>query len=105
MSIYTTIYQILKSIDVSFENQNFNYETTLDINKLKISEHRLHLLLDELIEKGYIKGISVHYSLSGYSGLSINNPRLTLDGLDFLENNSSMKKAYKLLKEAREWLP
>lgn len=42
MSNYSTnIYQILKAIDISYENQNFNAETTLDLEKLKISQHRL----------------------------------------------------------------
>ena len=43
MSLETTIFQILKAIDVAFENQDFNYETTLDLKKLKISKHRLEL--------------------------------------------------------------
>ena len=105
MSLETTIFQILKAIDVAFENQDFNYETTLDLKKLKISKHRLELFIEELIDKNYIKGIVVKHSINGNPIILISNPRLTLDGLDFLENTSSMKKAYKFLKEAKEWIP
>lgn len=105
MSLDSTVFQILKAIDVAYENNNFNLEETLNLEKLKISERRRELLLDELKNNGYITGISVVRAVGGYSAISINNPRLTLTGMDFLENNSAMKKAYEFLKEAKGWIP
>lgn len=106
MSLDKTIFRILKAIDVAYENNNFNLEETLNLEKLGISERRLILMLEQLKEKNYITGISTVNSITGYIHISINNPsRLTLDGMDFLENNTAMKKAYKMLKEAKEWVP
>lgn len=105
MSLDKTIFRILKAIDVAYENNNFNLEKTLNLEKLGISERRLILMLEQLKEKNYITGISTVNSVTGYIHISINNPRLTLDGMDFLENNTAMKKAYKMLKEAKEWVP
>ena len=51
-----SIYQILKAIDISFENQNFDFDNTLSLEKLKISKHRLNLLLNNLIDDGLIQG-------------------------------------------------
>ena len=84
---------------------NFNFDETLNLKKLGISERRLILMLEQLKEKNYITGISTITSISGHIHIGINNPRLTLEGMDFLENNTAMKKAYKMLKEAKEWVP
>ena len=105
MSNYSTnIYQILKAIDLSYENQDFNAETTLDLEKLEISQHRLDLILENLSNDGYLTGITVVKFIGG-SGIKFNNPKLTTQGILFLENNSNMKKAYSTLKEMRGWIP
>jgi putative uncharacterized protein FNV0885 len=105
MSLDTTIFRILKAIDIAYEENNFNFDETLNLKKLGISERRLILMLEQLKEKNYITGISTITSISGHIHIGINNPRLTLEGMDFLENNTDMKKAYKMLKEAKEWFP
>ena len=49
--------------------------------------------------------MSIRFGISYDPFTRFHVPRLTLTGLDYLENNSSMKKAYKILKEAKEWIP
>ena len=103
MSLDTTIFQILKAIDVAFENDNFDFSNTLDLSKLNISRRRLVLFLEQLKLNGYITGILIPLNFN--DEVTFHNIRLTLKGLDYLENNSSMKKAYKLLKEIKGWIP
>lgn len=105
MSTSTSIFQILKAIDVAFEEKNFDYDSTFDLNKLNISEHRLELLLENLVNDGFIDGISISRSLYGDANIAISTPRLTTSGLLYLEENSTMKKAYETLKELRGWIP
>lgn len=105
MSSTTSIFQILKAIDVSYENKNFDYEKTFDLSKLKISKHRLELLLENLIDDGYINGLYVKRDISGRAYITLHLPRLTSKGLLFLEENAFMKKAYKTLKEIKGWIP
>lgn len=101
----TIIYQILKAIDVAYENNSFKFDTTFDLEKMKISERRLFLNLDNLIEDGYIKGLTLIPDLKNQYSVSISNPRLTTKGLLFLEENSTMKRAYNTLKEIKGWIP
>ena len=101
----TTIYQILKAIDVAYENNSFEFDTTFDLEKMKISERRLLLNLENLIEDGYIKGLALIPDLKNQYSISISNPRLTTAGLLFLEENSAMKRAYNTLKEIKGWIP
>lgn len=105
ISTSTNIYQILKAIDLSYENDNFNLDKTLSIDKLKISFQRLILLINNLEKDGYIEGLSIQAIANDQPCISINKPRLTTKGLLFLEENSVMKKAYNTLKELREWIP
>lgn len=63
MSTSITIFQILKAIDVSYEEKNFDFEKTFDLSKLKISSHRLDLLLENLINDGHITGLNVSRSI------------------------------------------
>ena len=95
MEYLPIVYVILKSIDESFENDNFSLENTLNHNKFKISEKRLFAILEDLISYGYITGISIKFTLSQNTNVSINRPRLTLLGIEYLENNTAMKRAYK----------
>lgn len=101
----TSIYQILKAIDVSYENNDFDFNRTFDLKKMNISSHRLNLLLENLINDGYINGLFIKFDLYNNPLITISNPRLTTTGLLFLEENSSMQKAYKTLKEIKGWIP
>lgn len=103
MDASTSIYQILKIIDLSYEHQSFS-EDLFNLEKLDISEQRLHLIIENLVNDNFITGIKV--GRTNYSTrLLYSCPRLTTSGMLFLEENSSMKKAYNVLKEVRDWLP
>lgn len=63
-----------------------------------------HIILD-LQEKRYIKGAIPIQDLSGYEGCNLSRAYVTLDGLQFLHDNSALMKTYKGLKEVRDWIP
>ena len=53
-----------------------------------------------LSDDGYVKGVEFTDML--------NHPRnwhITSQGIQYLEENSLMQKAYKVAKETRDWLP
>ena len=56
---------------------------------------------------GIITGITVEQSLSDYSPRIVEpiKPRITLKGLEYLQENSMMKKAYRLAKGIKETTP
>ncbi|MGL4391960.1 MAG: YjcQ family protein [Fusobacteriaceae bacterium] len=70
-----------------------------------MSERRLDLLLENLINEDYINGLKISMDKKGNYYLSIGIPRLTLSGIEYLENNSAMKQAYNVLKEIKGWIP
>jgi putative uncharacterized protein FNV0885 len=103
MSYSTAIFQILKAIETLDDSVDFNLFEVFDISKINISEKLLIKILKNLIEEGYIKNFQI--TISGNNIFTSNYPELTLRGMLFLEENSSMKKAYKTLKEIKGWIP
>ena len=103
MSYSTVIFQILKPIETLDNSVDFNLFEVFDISKINISEKLLIKILKNLIEEGYIKNFQI--TISGNNIFTSNYPELTLKGMLFLEENSSMKKAYKTLKEIKGWIP
>lgn len=62
--------------------------------------------LEAMQDKNLIKGVS--FSRGGKKGILIaflDDAKITIDGMEYLHNNSTLVKTYKGLKEVREWLP
>lgn len=71
---------------------------------LGISQNRWESIMVMLQEEGYIEGL--HYIKSmGMKGLKLINLRITLKGLEYLEENSFMKKAANLAKGIADIIP
>lgn len=76
----------------------------LDLEVLGVSASRRDALLEMLLKKGYIDGIEVKkYIGDKYNTvIGIENIKITIDGLEYLEDNSRMKKAANLAKGIAE---
>ena len=61
--------------------------------------------LERMIDDGHIKGVSIHFGVDDYAAISLSRPRITTKGLEYLEENSLMRKAARLAKGIREILP
>lgn len=104
MSDSKAIYLILKSIDEAFE-KNIHGSDIFDLEKIGISERRLRIILKSLYDYGYIDGITFLRTGDDIPGYKLMGCHLTVNGMLFLEENTSMKKVYRFLKETKEWIP
>lgn len=93
------IYKILKILEKSMDYPEFDVDR-LSPETLGISASRRDALLEMLLKKGYIDGIEVKkYIGDKYNTvIGIENIKITIDGLEYLEDNSLMKKAANLAK-------
>lgn len=78
------IYMILKAIDKSFEENNYHFSTTFNLEELGVSASKLKTILEDLVEIGYIKGAYYEPMNGLYSGL--HKPYLSVEGLFFLDD-------------------
>ncbi len=97
MDNFNIIYKILKQLEKAMDYDEFDTEL-ISAKQLKISENRLVKIWEMLCSEGYVVGVSVKYGAQGDVMVSVSNPRITLKGIEYLHDNSLMKKASNLAK-------
>lgn len=95
---FKAVYKILQYLSRNMGNEDAGYEM-IAAETLGIAECRWEQILIELQEEGYIKGLVVTQSLGDYYPHIAEpiRPRITLKGLEYLEENSQMKKARQII--------
>jgi hypothetical protein len=97
MDNFKAIYKILKRLEEQMDDDLANLEGVKHTD-LQITENRWTNLLRMLANEGYIEGINVVPKLEGRAEIVYSKPGIKLDGLQFLKENSMMKKAENLVK-------
>ena len=106
MDNFTIIYKILSHLEKSMDFEIVDTEV-ISCTRLGISRIRWEEILIMLKQSGYITGIVVDQGYSDYSPRIVEpiTPRITLKGLEYLQENSMMKKAYKTIKGIKDIAP
>ena len=100
MGNFNTIYKILTALKASMDYDEFD-SRLISAEWLNVSEPRRRELLRMLSQAGYITGVA----FAGDVMMSIGRFRLTLRGLEYLEENSLMERAYRAAKGIKDLIP
>lgn len=98
MDNFRVIYRILRYLEKALDYDEPNMDC-ISAKALKLSDQRWMALMEMLSKEGYIDGFSVQRTVDGSSS---STPRITLKGLEYLQENSLMKKAAELAKGVAE---
>lgn len=102
MDDFRIIYRILKYLCESMDYEEFDSES-FTASMFGTNENRFNALLIQLQESGYIKGLNIkQYARQTIRIIPPLTPRITLKGLEYLNDNSMMKKAANLAKGITE---
>lgn len=104
MDNFNIIYKILKALEKAMDYDEFDMDF-ISAEQLKISENRLIKIWEMLCKAGYVDGVSVKYGAQGDVIVSVSNPRITLKGIEYLHDNSFMKKAANIAKGIVDFIP
>lgn len=98
MDNFKIIYKILKRLERAMDEDEFDKKEIMH-EALGISEARWAKIMEMLANEGYVQGVYI-INIAGrmYPGIKIADIRITLKGLEYLEENSMMKKAGELVK-------
>ena len=78
----------------------------ISAKRFGINESYLLDILFELLQEGYIKGFSVRTTKgTGRCVCGLEDVDITLKGIEYLQENSTMKKVYEKLKEVKDLIP
>ncbi len=97
MDNFRVIYRILRYLEKALDYDEPNMDC-ISAKALKLSDQRWVALMEMLSKEGYIDGFSVQRIVDGSILISSSTPRITLKGLEYLQENSLMKKAAELAK-------
>ena len=105
MDNFKAIYKLLVALERSMDLPAFNIED-LQFETMGVSPERLYRYLEMLQDAGLIKNADLYTSVTG--DLCLKNPRkirITLKGLEYLQENAIMKRLYKAAKGGADLIP
>lgn len=104
MDNFKIIYKILSVFEKMMDIESPDF-SCIDAEHLKISEMRWTRIIQALVEAGYIAGVKIVVTkVSGPEAYFI-EPHITLKGLEYLNENTTMKKFYRMAKGIKDVIP
>lgn len=103
MDNFKIIYKILKILEKAMDYDEFD-SSLISADAMGISQNRWESIMIMLQDDGYIQGIQYIRSI-GMRGIKLVDVRITLKGLEYLEDNSFMKKAANIAKGITDLIP
>lgn len=98
MDDFRTIYKILRILQKSMDLEEFK-KNSISAETLGLSIPKWNRIMAMLLNEGYISGGETWNAMDcGYPKVALTRPELTLKGLEYLEENSLMRKAADLAK-------
>lgn len=92
MDNFRIMYKILRSLEKAMDSDEFD-TNLISPEVLGISKNRRDSLLSMLVENSYIDGVYVaRYQNESAPVVHLQTPRITIKGLEYLQENSMMQK-------------
>lgn len=106
MDNFTVIYKILKALEKAMDYDEFDI-AMISCERLNISCQRWEKILIMLAKDGYIEGVVFDQCAGDYSPKLEKpiRPVITLKGLEYLSENTLMKKAANIVRGLKETVP
>lgn len=104
MDNFQAVYKILSALEKAMDYPSFDI-SQISAEVLGVSHERWTRYMEMMADVGYIKGIRVFESVVSGTQVEDNGIRITLKGLEYLQENSIMKRVYKALKGVKEITP
>lgn len=105
MDNFRIIYRILKILEKAMELEEFD-NSTISAKSLEIPFPLWCRIMKMMVDNGYITGVDVRNTFDcNYPKATLIRPEITLKGLEYLNENSIMKKIANIGKGIKESVP
>lgn len=104
MDNFKAIYRILWYLEKAMDYDEPDIDC-ISAEHLKLTEQRWLSIMEMLAGDRYITGIEIKRSAGGEVCISVSDIRITLKGLEYLQENSLMQKAANLARGIAEIIP
>lgn len=105
MENFKVIYKILKIIEKSMDLEEFD-KKSISRERFELTEPRYNRIMTLLVKEGYITGVEIWNSRDcEYPRICITRPEITIKGLEYMEDNTFMKRAADIAKGIKDTIP
>lgn len=104
MDNFKAVYKILTALEKAMDLPEFDV-MEIGPDALGVSKERWSRYLEMMADVGYIKGVTFWANVLGETVVSAKNIRITLKGLEYLQENSIMRKIYNTAKGVVDIIP
>lgn len=104
MDNFKAVYRILTALEKAMDLPEFDV-SQIGANALGVSEQRWARYLEMMADVGYIKGVNIKKDIMGEYMVDTDEIRITLRGLEYLQENSIMQRIYKTAKGIKDITP
>lgn len=104
MDNFKAVYNILSALEKAMDLPEFDLEV-ISPEVLGVSKQRWARYLEMMADVGYIKGIRISKNINGEIQIHNVDVKITLKGLEYLQENSMMQKIYKTMKGIKDITP
>lgn len=104
MDNFKAVYKILSTLEKAMDLPEFDINL-ISAEKLGISQERWCRYMEMMADVGYIKGIEMYVDITGELNVEAKDIRITLKGLEYLQENSIMQRMYNAAKGIKEVIP
>ena len=94
MDNFRGVYLILSALEKAMDLPEFDLLANIGPEKLKVSDERYCRYLEMMLDVGYIKGVEITRNIIGSTTVDAKNIRITLKGLEYLQENSIMRQMF-----------
>ena len=104
MDNFKAVYKILSTLEKAMDLPEFDINL-VSAEKLGISQERWCRYIEMMADVGYIKGIEMYEDITGELNVEAQDMRITLKGLEYLQENTIMQRMYNAAKGIKEIIP
>ena len=104
MDNFKAVYKILSALEKAMDLPKFDI-MEVGPEKLGVSGERWCRYIEMMADVGYIKDVTVRRDIFGETCVDAKDIRITLKGLEYLQENSVMRKIYNAAKGITEIIP
>lgn len=104
MDNFKAVYKILAVLEKAMDFPEFDIEQ-IGAEALGVSPERWARYIEMMADVGYIKGVALKQDILGETHVDAKHIRITLKGLEYLQDNSMMQKIYRAAKGVTDIVP
>ena len=106
MDNFKAVYKILMALEKAMDLPEFDLEANVGPDQMGISRERWLRYLEMMLDVGYIKGPAIYRNTLGELTIrGVVEYQITLKGLEYLQENTTMRKIYKAARGIRDIAP